>query len=155
MPARPRDLQLLHSTIEHDPGTLNISHANAITIEIIDYCDDFDEILTSQQLWDYAASVRTLYKRKEKKVLPVNVPLPDGIKPGGGINGGIGNGEELESSVWWGGKFVLRGSRLTPEQLAGMNIGTEFLSDMEKQLFVDIFSNTRAQSHSTTPKWVR
>jgi hypothetical protein len=31
----------------------------------------------------WRAFVRTLYKRKDKKVRPANVPLPDGINPGG------------------------------------------------------------------------
>jgi hypothetical protein len=35
-------------------------------------------LLTRRQ-WE--VWVRTLYKRKDRKVLPANVPLPDGINP--------------------------------------------------------------------------
>ena len=90
--------------------------------------------MTKQELLDYVASVRTMHKQKDKKILPANVPLPDGINPGGGINGEI----NLESSTKWTGKVVPRGSRLTPERLAKMKIGTGFLTEPEKQLFIDI-----------------
>jgi len=36
------------------------------------------------------------------------------------------------------GRTVPRGSRLTPERLAKMQIGGNFLSDAEKQIFIDI-----------------
>jgi len=60
-----------------------------------------------------------------------NVPLPDGIKPGRNIN------SELPTTAAKG-LIVEHGSRLTPERLAKMNIGTGFLSEAEKQLFVEI-----------------
>src|SRR6266496_3200571 len=41
------------------------------------------------------------------------------------------------------GHIVPRGSRLTPEWLAKMKIGGGFLSDQEKQLFVNNRSNLR------------
>ena len=92
------------------------------------------------------AAVRTMYKRKGRKINPVDVPLEDGVNPGGGVNSGgllqkgetCGQiGEDLEP---WrrGGTVVSRGSRLTPERLASMRIGGDFLSDAEKQLFVNI-----------------
>ena len=74
-----------------------------------------------------AAEVKTMYKRKDKKVNPVNTPLSNGINPGGGVQ-----------STAHAGKRVPRGSRLTPERLAKMRIGHGFLSENEKQLFVDI-----------------
>ena len=58
---------------------------------------------------------------------PVNTPLPAGIHPGGG----------LLKSVH-AGKTVPRGSRLTSERLQQMRIGGDFLSDEERQLFVNI-----------------
>ena len=57
-----------------------------------------------------------MYKHKDRKIWPVNIPLPNGINPSG----------------------IPHGSRLTPERLAAMKIGTGFLSDAEKQLFIDI-----------------
>jgi hypothetical protein len=77
------------------------------------------------------ALVRTLYKKKDRKVLPVNIPLEGGAAPGGGINRGIVEGGFQP-------RVVPRGSRLTPERLAAMKIGTGNLSVAEKQLFIDI-----------------
>ena len=78
------------------------------------------------------ALVATMYKRKGKKVLPVNIPLQGGEPPGGGVNDEVITDNAFKPTV------VPRGSRLTPERLAAMKIGTEFLSDAEKQLFIDI-----------------
>ena len=77
--------------------------------------------------------VRTLYKRKGKKVLPANVPLEGGAPPGGGINGDTVKEDSGFKPTW-----VPRGSRLTPERLAKMRIGNGYLSEVEKQLFVDV-----------------
>jgi hypothetical protein len=77
------------------------------------------------------ALVRTLYKKKDKKVLPANFPLQGGAAPGGGMNRGIVEGG-FQPTV------VPRGSRLTPERLAAMKIGVGNLSVAEKQLFIDI-----------------
>ena len=108
--------------------------------------------------------VRTLYKRKDKKVRPANVPLPDGINPGGSPSAESSikdSGQTPDQSsqslpslqspqppqpvapnvppiMPTGGKIVPRGSRLTPERLAKMKIGVGFLSGPEKQLFIDI-----------------
>ena len=116
----------------HGPG-LPSTEVSTITIETING-NEFDQIMTKRELQDYIASVRTMHKRKDKKILPANVPLPDGINPGGGINGGI----NLESSTKWTGKIVPRGSRLTPERLAKMKIGTGFLTELERELFIVI-----------------
>jgi len=78
------------------------------------------------------AFLRTLYKRKDRKVHPVNVPLADGAAPGGGINGLNVGAVDFQPTL------VPRGSRLTPERLTKMQIGTGFLSKEERQLFVDI-----------------
>jgi hypothetical protein len=58
--------------------------------------------------------------------------LPDGINPVGGVN----HGRDLKLPEQ--GTTVPCGSRLTPERLAKMNIGTNFLSPPEKPLFIDI-----------------
>jgi len=78
------------------------------------------------------AFIKTLYKRKDRKVHPVNIPLEGGAAPGGGINGSIVEAVDFKPTV------VPRGSRLTPERLARMKIGTGYLSEEERQLFVDI-----------------
>jgi RNase H-like domain found in reverse transcriptase/Integrase zinc binding domain/Reverse transcriptase (RNA-dependent DNA polymerase) len=58
------------------------------------------------------------------------------------MGGQLQEGETLvdRGSEPWrqGGTVVPRGSRLTPERLASMRIGTGFLTDSEKQLFVNI-----------------
>jgi hypothetical protein len=75
-----------------------------------------------------------MYKRKDRKINPVNVPLPNGINPGGGANFGPPNGTLVHQS----GKVVPKGSRLTPERLAQMKIGGGMLSKEERQLFINI-----------------
>ena len=35
------------------------------------------------------AEVKTMYKRKDKKVLPANVPLSGGVNPEGGVSGSV------------------------------------------------------------------
>ena len=120
----------------HGPGPPS-TEVYMITIETIND-DEFEEIMTRQELLDYVASIRTMHKRKDKKILPANVPLPDGINPGGGINRGIEDGGKKELSTQWTGKIVPRGSRLTPERLAEMKIGPGFLTEPEKQLFIEI-----------------
>jgi len=84
-----------------------------------------------------------MYKWKGKKIHPANVPLSGGINPGGGVNSeskdsrlGTDLGMRLGPSD--GSCRVPRGSRLTPEWLAKMRIGNGFLSESERQLFVDI-----------------
>ena len=86
--------------------------------------------MTKRELERYVAQVRTMYKRKDRKIRPANVPLPDGVNPGGGVNWETNRSQE--------GRIVARGSRLTPERLAAMQIGGDFLTDLEKQIFVDI-----------------
>jgi hypothetical protein len=93
-------------------------------------------------------AVRTMYKRKDRKVRPVDTPLPRGVNPGGGANvgGRLQEGErrsenekvELEEWRRGGGTKVPRGSRLTKERLSKMQIGTGFLTEEEKQVFINI-----------------
>src|SRR5436190_4531175 len=82
-----------------------------------------------------------MYKRKDRKVRPVNTPLPGGISPGGpgNMGGRLQQGEMEDLEPWrCGGTVVPRGSRLTPEWLKEMQIGTGLLWEGEKQLFIDI-----------------
>ena len=91
---------------------------------------------------DWEALVETKYKRKDKKVQSANVPLPRDIHPIPSVrlaeSVSLPNGSGGSNNVPHGGKTVPRGSRLTPERLAKMMIGGNFLSEQEKQLFIDI-----------------
>ena len=112
------------------------------------------------------AAVQTMYKRKGRKINSVNVPLPRGVNPGAKANSGgqlrggetwrrfgdaeiirrqVGDGSERHEEIGedletWrrGGTVVPRGSRLTPERLERMQIGGDFLSVAEKELFVGV-----------------
>lgn len=90
------------------------------------FWDECRQILNRKQ---WRAIVRTMYKRKAQKVHPANVPLPDGVSP---------DDESPAPELPAKGKWVPRGSRLTPERLAIMKIGPGFLSPEERQIFVDI-----------------
>ena len=126
--------ETLHPLFEHDPGPMNRVRALAtrydfdpqfiMSIENIN--PGFYHVMSKRQLKQFAAQIRTMYKRKDRKIRPINISLPDGIHPEGIVN--------LEDPK----VQVPRGSRLTPERLASMNIGTGFLSEPEKQLFIDI-----------------
>jgi len=104
---------------------------NHFTAPYVDLRRKMEQVWAKQQ-WE--VWVRTMYKRKGKKVHPVNTPLPDGIKPGGSANMKAKDNEMGRRR----GVTVERGSRLTPERLAKMKIGNGFLTDAERQLFVDI-----------------
>ena len=128
--------------IEHDPGPSNV-RINTMTIEIMND-HNFDEIMTKQELEEYVAQVKMMYKRKDKKIHPANVPLSDGINPGGGVNL---ESDEIDlqqlklgvrSNSSDNDRKVPRGSRLTPKRLASMQIDADFLSEKEKQIFIDI-----------------
>ena len=87
------------------------------------------------------ARVRTMYKRKDRKVLPVNVPLPDGAKPGGDYlwkEFSVEREKRTGTSEQHCGKTVPRGSRLTPERLEKMKIGGGFLSVEERAMFLEL-----------------
>src|SRR5438034_7574884 len=96
--------------------------------EVMTEWERFGEVLTREELEREVAAVRTMYKRKDRKVRPVNAPLPGGINPGGGANMGgrlqEGEMEDLEPCRCADGLIVPRGSRLTPERLKEMQIGT-------------------------------
>ena len=68
-----------------------------------------------------------MYKRKDKKIRSVNIALSDDIKSKGEVDISINSKPSIP-----------RESRLTPEHLAMMKIDPGFLSDNERQLFIDI-----------------
>ena len=106
----------------------------------------YAKVWSRRQWKKEVAAVRTMYKWKGWKINPVNVPLPGGVNPGGGVNseGRLSEGETwsqigVDLEPWRrGGTVVLQGSRLTPERLEKMRIGGDFLSSAEKELFVGI-----------------
>ena len=93
-------------------------------------CQRFAGVWDSRSIKQEVALVRGAYKRKDKKVNPVDVALSDGVNP----QGGSFVQEEAEHA----GKVVARGSRLTTERLASIRIGGSFLTTEERGLFVDI-----------------
>jgi len=112
-------------------GKGRIRRAEVNMTELVSMAEKYRQILTRKELRKVVRHVHTLYKKKGVKVLPANIPLPDGIRPGGEVTLATG----LEGKE---GKKVPRGSRLTEERLAAMRIGEGFLSEKEKTLFVDI-----------------
>ena len=119
--------------VEIRVGSIEVWDGAVRSIEVdLDFLEGGASLRLVQSKKELKAFIGTLYKRKDKKVLPVNIPLQSGAPPGGGLN---------ESSIISGDfipTVVPRGSRLTPERLAEMKIGTGFLSTVEKQLFIDI-----------------
>jgi transposase InsO family protein len=122
-------------TVSKSPTVKKVGKDCMITVR----CDfhsiqRFDEVFDSS----YCISCRichgsnarcfAMYKRKGRKVNPVNAPLPNGISPGG---------ESVRDTQHHAGKTVPRGSRLTPERLKMIKIGDGKLSEGEKGLFVD------------------
>ena len=64
----------------------DIFAVRSITIDVREVMTDwerFGEVLMKAELEKEVAEVRTMYKRKDRKVRPVNTPLPGGISPGG------------------------------------------------------------------------
>jgi hypothetical protein len=107
-----------------DRGLIINAGVRNVTVETEDLEGrKYDGVLTRK---DWAVTVQTMYKRRDKKVLLVNAPLPDGINPGGGVNGD-GNLERIEERR----RSVPRGSRLTPEQLAQMKLGDGLFTAQE------------------------
>src|SRR5208282_788547 len=58
--------------IEHDPGPSNM-RVNTIIIETTN-SNNFDQIMSKQELELYTAYIRTMCKPKDKKIHPANVP---------------------------------------------------------------------------------
>ena len=58
---------------------------DTITIEMRN-SENYYQIIMKQQLRAYMVKVRSMYKRKDTKIRPTTVPLPNGINPGGGVN---------------------------------------------------------------------
>src|SRR5437762_9350173 len=92
-------------------------------------------VVKSKKEWE--TFISTMYKWKDRKVRQVNRPLAHRPPPGDNVNS-----EPLSANSSANGEFkptiVSRGSRLTPERLSKMKIGTGFLTKEEKQLFIDI-----------------
>jgi hypothetical protein len=80
--------------------------------------------------------VLTMYKRKDRKVNPIDTPLQDGVNPGGGPLDWIKEMENGELKVH-AGKVIPYGSRLTPERLVAMGIGGRTLSREEEELVME------------------
>ena len=71
--------------------------------------------------------IRTMYKCKNTKIRSVNISLPDGINTEGRVN--LDDSPKVQ---------VSRELRLTSKRFTCINIDAEFLSENEKQLFIDI-----------------
>ena len=86
---------------------------------------------------EWKAFVSTMYKRKDRKIRPVNRPLTHGPSPGDNVNG-----EPSPTNFSENGEFkptvMPHGSHFTPERIASMKIRIGFLTESEKQLFIDI-----------------
>ena len=110
------------------------------------------------QTWARACEtmyVRTAYKRKDKKVRPVDLGESDGSKPGGSANwkNDVRKGEESRYTFDPADKYseflvprfsgMKRGSRLTPERLKRIRIG-EGLSEQEKELLTEMLYRREA-----------
>ena len=48
----------------------------------------YAKVWSRRQWKKEVAAVRTMYKRKGRKINPVDVPLAGGVNPGGGVNSG-------------------------------------------------------------------
>jgi hypothetical protein len=94
----------------------------------------------SKKEWE--TFISTMYKRKDRKIRPVNKPLAHGPPPGGNVNG-----EPLSANLSDNGKFkptiVPRGSRLTPERLSKMKIGTGFLTKQKNSYLLIFYLSLR------------
>ena len=76
-----------------------------------------------------------MYKRKDRKIRSINTSLSDGIKPEEEVNLEVNSEANMTENP---SENVSCESRLTLECLASMKIGIGFLSNAEKQLFIDI-----------------
>jgi len=90
----------------------------------------------SKREWE--SFISTMYKRKDRKIRPVNRPLPHGPPPGGNVNSEPLFSDNSSANGKFKPTIVPQGSRLTPERLSKMKIGTGFLTEAEKQMFIDI-----------------
>ena len=68
------------------PDTVAVRSITIDSRELMMQWERFGEVLMKKELEKVVAAVRTIYKRKDRKVRPVNAPLPEGINPGGGVN---------------------------------------------------------------------
>jgi len=139
LPQHPITLHALSRIPVINLSNLTKSVIRSISFDCRDLVDGFRDILSRKQ---WRALLWTMYKRKGKKILPRNIPLPSGKTPGGDLNQKMG--EIVEWKIGDGvvgggkGKIVPRGSRLTKERLKKMNIGGGMLKEKEIRLFEDI-----------------
>ena len=132
-----------YSPAEHDPGPA--IQVNSVKIE--SGGNEYDQIMSKRELEQYVGHVRTRYKRKDKKIRPANIPLPTGVSPGGKVS------QESPQPELPRGCTVPCGSRLTPERLASINIGGNFLSDAENSFLLTFSLSLKAPSHLMIQKW--
>jgi len=79
--------------------------------------------MTKRQLEKYAAHVGTMYKRKDKKKLPANVPLPDCVNPGGGVNLGDKIGD-LNSRL--NASQICKSAQISYQKLKNNSLSTSY-----------------------------
>jgi hypothetical protein len=107
----------------------------SVTLQVSEFLNNqqkFEEVWDGKRLEKEVGIVRAAYKRKSKKVNPVDVALEDGVSPQGGSY------LKKEAPALGAGLTVTRGSRLTSERLAQIRIGGDFLTEEERNLFVDV-----------------
>ena len=121
---RRRELQRQRKRMEASVRTIVVEDGNG------EFSEGIWNVWTRKEVENERAKVHTMYKRKARKINPVNTALPDGVRPEGGPLDWVGNVQA--------GKRVPRGSRLTPERLAAMNIGGGTLQHAELVLVKDI-----------------
>ena len=107
----------------------------SVTLQVSEFLNNqqkFEEVWDEKRAKKEVGIVRAAYKRKSKKVNPVDVALEDGVSPQGGSY------LKKEAPALGAGLTVMRGSRLTSERLAQIRIGGDFLTKEERNLFVDV-----------------
>ena len=94
--------------VEIRVGSIEVWDGAVRSIEVdLDFLEGCVSLRQVQSKMELETFIATLYKRKGKKVLPVNVPLQHGVPPGGNLNESfIVNGDFIPT-------VVPRGSRLT------------------------------------------
>ena len=89
----------------------------------------FASVWSEQGFKKEVAAAQGTYKRKARKINPVDIALPEGVSP---VGGAFERKEEVHDATGCGGKTVTHGSRLTDERLAKMKIGGDFLTAEER-----------------------
>ena len=79
-----------------------------------------------------------MYKQKDKKINSVNTSLQDEVNLDGNVMMKMIENESIEEKTQSDGKKIPRESWLMSDKLMKMKIEVEFLSKIEKQLFINI-----------------